>query len=92
MDPLHGGDDAELAETGDVGVVEELGVLDAEAVVLAPRELAAGGLVGVQDDPVGPVADGVGADLEAAAARAKRAASRSLGRGHQQARVRRGRP
>jgi hypothetical protein len=61
VNPLHRGDDAELGETGQVGGIDVLRVLDAPAKVLP----AVGGglkglLVDVEDFAVGAVANRVG--------------------------------
>src|SRR6266540_145856 len=63
VDPLHGGDDAELAEARDVGRAQVLRVLDAPADVLLVGVGLEGGLEDVQGLVVGPVADGVYAEL-----------------------------
>ncbi|KKK77183.1 hypothetical protein LCGC14_2856170, partial [marine sediment metagenome] len=64
VDPLHGGDDAHLAEPRDVVGMEVLGVLDAPAEARLPRIGCKGALVDVQHFPVRPVADGVGVELK----------------------------
>ena len=87
VDPLHGGEDAQLPEARDVRGVEDLRVLDAEAGVLRRRVLAEGRLVGVEHDPVGAVPDGVGPDLEAVGEGEARGLQDPLGRRDQQARV-----
>ena len=58
MDGLHRGDDAEFGQTRQVGRVEQLDVLEAEAHTRAARRLAVP-REGVQHLAVGPVADGV---------------------------------
>src|ERR1039458_4946744 len=64
MYALHGGDDAELSETRDVGGAEVLGVLDAPPQVLLVGVGFEGVLENVEGFAVGAVADGVDAELE----------------------------
>src|ERR1022692_2991657 len=64
MYALHGGDDAELSETRDIGRAEVLGVLDAPAQVLLLGVGFEGLLEDVEGFAVGTVADGVDAELE----------------------------
>ena len=63
MDGLHGGDDAELSEAGDVRGRQVLGMLDAEADVLLVRMGFDRLLEDIEHLAVGPVADGVDAEL-----------------------------
>ena len=58
MHGLHRGNDAELREARDVGVIEDLNVLDAEPMV-DRRDGFERGLVRVERDAVAAVADGV---------------------------------
>ena len=67
--------------------VEDLRVLDPEAGVPRAGVLAQGRLVGVEDDPVGPVADRVGPHLEAVSEGEARGLEDSLGWRHQEAHV-----
>src|SRR5262249_51328684 len=66
MGRLHRGDDTELREPRDVGDVDDLRVLDAEAG--GGGDTGAG--VGLEDVVVGRVANGVGGDLESSGERA----------------------
>ena len=66
MQRLHAPNHAERAEARDVGSARAFDVLDAEAAVGARRRRRRG-LIGVQCQADGAVADGVGEDLEAAA-------------------------
>ncbi len=69
MRRLHRGDDAEWGEARDVvRRHDDLRVLDAVAA-RSPAGLRDGPLVGVEHDPVGPVADGVSVHLQVAAHR-----------------------
>ncbi len=64
MNGLHGSDDAELAEAGNIGGIDVLSVFD------APTEICFIGMrfecffVNVEDFAIGAVADGVDAELE----------------------------
>ena len=88
---LHRGDDAELREARDVGVRDDLGVLDAEARIgdgtLGGRHRGESLLVLVERDAVAAVADGVGLDLDAAPQARDRDAQDLLGRRHVEAAV-----
>ena len=65
MKRLHRGDDVESGEARDVVRVDELGVLDAEDLRRGLRvRVGAGDLGGVEHQPHGRVADGVGGDAE----------------------------
>ena len=71
MDRLHRRNDAELGEARDVGVIEDLHVLDAKTVIDRRHGLERR-LVGVERDAIAAVADRVRADLEAVLQRARR--------------------
>ena len=64
MRRLHGGDDVERGEAGEIGGRDDLGVLDAIATVA--RWVGFGdGFESVEGDGVGAIADGVKCELEA---------------------------
>ena len=65
MDALHGRDHAQLAETGDIGGAQVLGVLDAPAEILLIGMGLERRFENVQGFAVGAVADGMHTELKA---------------------------
>jgi hypothetical protein len=63
---LHRGGDADLGEAGDIGRIEQLGVLDARAQAEREPDVAGTG-EGVERVAVGSIADGVDSHREARA-------------------------
>ncbi len=61
---LHGGNDAELAETGDIGRINVLGVFDAPAKVMLVGIRLECLFVDIEDFAVGAIANGVDTKLE----------------------------
>ena len=78
MHGLHRRDDAELREPGDVGVIEDLNVLDSEPMI-DRRDSFECGLIGVECDAVSAVANGMRRDLESVLKRSRRHVAQMLG-------------
>ena len=91
---LHRGDHAELRKARDVGVCDDLGMLDPEARVgdgtLGSRDRGERFLVLVERNAVAAIADGMSLDLDAAPQARDRDAQDLLGRRHVQAAIVRG--
>jgi hypothetical protein len=86
MHGLHRRNDAELGKPWNVGVIEDLHVLDSKPVIDG-RNRFERGFVGVERDAIAAVADRVRADLESTLKRARRDVAQMLGRGLEQAAV-----
>jgi hypothetical protein len=64
VDPLHGGNDPEFSEAGNVGGVDVLGMFDAPAQVLRLGVRFERCLEDIESFPVGAVPDGMDAELK----------------------------
>ena len=84
MAGLHGRDDAEFGESGNIVGVDDLGVLDTEAM-FGDRRLLEGLLEFIQGGAIRAVADGVHVDLETGLERLRRDLVDAAGRDDDQA-------